>query len=120
MAGPDLGEGVDLLIHGVSGTRPEAMLGVEDVVSVAGNKLSGFYRRNPLVVHVPDPAATRPAEAFSWGGFTSGAASRALWLLLLPYGLVNAASWMHPVASSRVTPWRDGTVRAYQVVMRLM
>ncbi|MCU1676555.1 MAG: putative integral rane protein [Frankiales bacterium] len=114
-----LSEGIDLLIHGVSGTQPQAMLDVQDVVLVAGNKLSGFYRRNPVLVAAPDPVSTRPLEAFSWGGFTSGAASRALWLLLLPFGLVNAASWMHPATASRATPWQDTGVRAYQAILRV-
>jgi hypothetical protein len=119
MAGPDLGKGIDLLIHGVSGTRPEAMLDVQDVVRVAGNRLSGFYRRNPEILHVQDAASRRPIEAFSWGGFTSGAASRALWLLLLPFGLVSAASWMHPAVADRATPWRNPGVRRYEAILRL-
>jgi hypothetical protein len=120
VGGPDLGEGIDLLIHGVSGTRPEAMLDVQDVVRVGGNRLSGFYRRNPEILHVQDAISRRPVEAFSWGGFTSGAASRALWLLLLPFGLVSAASWMHPAVSDRATPWRDPLVRRYQAILRLL
>ncbi len=114
-----LDQGIDLLIHGVSGTQPSAMLDLADVVLVAGNRLSGFYRRNPLLVTVPNAASARPTEAFSWGGFTSGAASRALWLLLLPFGLVNAASWMHPATSPREAPWRDRGVRAYQGILRV-
>ena len=34
-------------------------------------------------------------ESYSWGGLTSGRASRALWLLLLPFALANLAGWMH-------------------------
>ncbi|MDQ1726504.1 MAG: hypothetical protein QOK14_549, partial [Frankiaceae bacterium] len=114
-----LDEGIDLLIHGVSGTQPPAMLDVQDVVLVAGNRLSGFYRRNPLLLQVPNATSPRPLEAFSWGGFTSGAASRALWLLLLPFGLVNAASWMHPATTPRETPWQDRGVRTYQAILRV-
>ena len=115
----DLSDGIDLLIHGVSGTQPQSMLDADDVVLVAGNRLSGFYRRNPLLLQTPSAASTRPLEAFSWGGFTSGAASRALWLLLLPFGLVNAASWMHPATLPRATPWQDKRVRAYQSILRV-
>ncbi|MDQ1725214.1 MAG: hypothetical protein QOG52_2242, partial [Frankiaceae bacterium] len=115
----DLSDGIDLLIHGVSGTQPQAMLDAQDVVLVAGNKLSGFYRRNPLLLQAPNAASARQLEAFSWGGFTSGAASRALWLLLLPFGLVNAASWMHPATLPRATPWQDKRVRAYQAILRV-
>ncbi len=46
-----------------------------------------------------DPGA-RPdgpvPEAYVWGNLTSGRASRALWLLLLPFMLVNIAYWMRP------------------------
>ena len=37
----------------------------------------------------------RHRESYSWGGLTSGKASRALWLLLLPFALANLAGWMH-------------------------
>lgn len=37
--------------------------------------------------------ATR-VEAYSWGGLTGRSQSRALWLLVLPFSLVNLAGWM--------------------------
>ena len=38
-------------------------------------------------------------EAYSWGGLTSGPASRALWLLFLPFIFINLAHWMLPPAA---------------------
>lgn len=38
-------------------------------------------------------------EAYSWGGLTSGPASRAIWLLFLPFIFINLAHWMLPPAT---------------------
>ena len=35
-------------------------------------------------------------EGYAWGGLTSGAPSRALWLLLLPFTLTNVAPRLRP------------------------
>ncbi len=85
----------ELRIHGVSGTAPEAMLQFPTVRRVAGDRRSGFYRRWAPGGRTPDRQGRR-LEAYSWGGLTSGGASRALWLLLLPFALVNLASWTEP------------------------
>lgn len=80
------------------------MLENPQVARVAGDAESGFYRRR-WVGGPPDPAlpyADRPGrrrEAYSWGGLTSGAASRTMWLLLLPFMLANVAFWMYPAAA---------------------
>lgn len=88
------GPAVELRVHGVSGTLPTAhdMLGRQDVEPVAGDRTAGFYRR---AVAEPSSSGT-VLEAYSWGNLTSGGASRALWLLLLPFMLVNVAVWMRP------------------------
>ena len=50
----------------------------------------------------PQPAIWRKvSEAYSWGGLTSGPASRALWLLFLPFIFINLAHWMLPPATRR-------------------
>ena len=75
---------VELRVHGVGGTTPEILLSHPHPVQVAGDDTAGFYR-------APDSDAV---EAYSWGGITSRAGSRALWLLLLPFALANAAGFM--------------------------
>src|SRR5258705_12100517 len=77
---------VELRVHGVSGTRPEALLScpIEFLEEVAGDKSAGFYRRQPWIEDATagSPGAWRKVlEAYSWGGLTSGPASRAVWLL---------------------------------------
>lgn len=86
---------VELRIHGVSGTPPESMLQYPVVRLVAGDARSGFYRRTLATPDGPDVVDQR-LEAYSWGGLTSGRASRVFWLLLLPFALVNVASWAQP------------------------
>jgi hypothetical protein len=86
---------VELRIHGVAGASPGSVLypdsdkpgklledGVSDGV--------GFYRPDPQ----PTPGWIR--QAYVWGGLTSGSKTRALWLLLLPFALVNIAFFMTP------------------------
>ncbi len=83
----------------------------ELIEEVAGDAAAGFYRRRrfdgdqaDLTIHgddagpasAPRTAWRRVLEAYSWGGLTSGPASRALWILFLPFILINLAHWMLP------------------------
>jgi hypothetical protein len=97
---------VELRVHGVSGTPPEALLScpTEFLDEVAGDKSAGFYRRQPWIEDATSgqPRAwTKVQEAYSWGGLTSGPASRAVWLLFLPFIFINLAHWMLPPATKR-------------------
>ncbi|GAA4897590.1 hypothetical protein [Streptomonospora salina] len=85
---------VELRVHGVSGGQAEELLDVESSVRVSGDPLAGFFRwrRKSDTETVPGV----PREIFAWGKLTSGRSSRALWLLLLPFMLVNIAYWMRP------------------------
>jgi hypothetical protein len=85
----------ELRCHGVSGPLPGSVLGFpEDMVTeVNGNADSGFWRRWMLGPEKDVPTQHR-REAFCWGGLTSRASMQALWLLLLPFSLVNLAHWM--------------------------
>ena len=91
------GTWVELRVHGVSGTPPESLLATPElrtpnVEQVAGDEYSRFFRPVPA----PDDHVL---EAYHWGRFTSGSWRHALTLLLLPFGLINAAQFMlpHPV-----------------------
>src|SRR6266540_1616725 len=90
----------ELRIHGVSGTPPDDMLGHPHPRLVAGDGVAGFYRRwwpgGRPSCDDRDVETRRHREAYSWGGLTSGAGSRALWLLLLPFMLLNVAFYMTP------------------------
>ncbi len=88
----------ELRVHGVSGTPPSAMLKHPEVLveRVAGTPTAGFYRRWYPGGTTTDDPDHRHLEAYGWGGLTSGPASRALWMLLLPFTLVNLSHWMLP------------------------
>jgi hypothetical protein len=106
----------ELRIHGVSGTPTESMLSHPHPVQVSGDKVAGFYRRGEDHVDHLDRGdrsvgggGERHVEAYTWGRLTSGVASRALWLLLLPFTLVNVATWAHPVLSGTAAPSGAGS-----------
>lgn len=103
---------IELRVHGVSGTPPEAMLGCpkEFLEQVAGDDDAGFFRRPDWVDRAAMPPDEkkwwRRMEAYSWGGLTSRKATRAVWLLFLPFSLVNLAHWMLPIAARpRAAGW---------------
>jgi hypothetical protein len=98
---PIPGPGVtEIRVHGVGGTSPVAMLGRSDLIQVSGDEISGFYRSTAEGEHT--------VEAYSWGGLTASSASRALWVLLLPFSLVNIAGWMIEPARSHKPPTGGG------------
>jgi hypothetical protein len=75
----------ELRVHGVGGSTPEQVLNSGPATRVAGDAEAGFYTAG-------DPHL----EAYCWGNLTSGGATRAFWLLMLPFTLVNASCWMGP------------------------
>jgi hypothetical protein len=114
-------EVVEIRVHGVSGTPPEDLLDVPLVVQQAGDRKAGFYKprsfaeeRDPRMID-GKPATTGPRlEGYAWGGLTSGAPSRALWLLLLPFTLLNVAPRLRPAGRS------VGNLRVLWFVSRLL
>ena len=105
----DSGTVVELRVHGVSGTPPEALLSCPDRIPRAGGRrqVGGLLpqtavdRRRPGCCGRPTGTWRRVMEAYSWGGLTSGPASRAVWLLFLPFIFVNLAHWMLPPATKQ-------------------
>ncbi|GAA3232059.1 hypothetical protein GCM10017691_26350 [Pseudonocardia petroleophila] len=90
------GHWVELRVHGVRATDPEDMLDVDRVVQVAGDELGRVFRRaDRRGVELPE-ADGHVVEAYHWGRLTSGSFGQALWLLLAPFGLVNAAQFTLP------------------------
>ncbi|WP_411084714.1 hypothetical protein [Streptomyces sp. cmx-18-6] len=115
---PDSGAALELLVHGVGGATPQEMLGDPRTVRVTGDATAAVYRRTEDAHGEKHPERYRDepvAEAYCWSGLTSGNGSRALWLLLLPFMVVNLAHWMRPTAAGRTR-----AVRLYGVVVRLV
>ncbi|MEU8888538.1 hypothetical protein [Streptomyces sp. NPDC048442] len=109
---------LELLVHGVGGATPQDMLGDPRTVRVTGDNTAAVFRRA-----VDADAEDRPAdyrdkpipEAYVWSNLTSGNGIRALWLLLLPFMVVNLAHWMRPTTEGHAR-----TIRIYGVLVRLV
>ncbi|MDC0766840.1 hypothetical protein POF73_07830 [Streptomyces sp. HD] len=108
---------LELLVHGVGGTTPQEMLDDPRTVRITGDDTAAVFRRADDVDAEarPDDYRGRPVpEAYVWCNLTSGNSARALWLLLLPFMVVNLAHWMRPTARDR-----ERTVRLYGLLVRL-
>ena len=85
----------ELRIHGVSGSDGPTMLEHPAALQVAGDAVTGFYRRwspgGRGRVSVP-----WKLEAYSWGGLTEKPLASAAWLLLAPFMMFNVAHFMLP------------------------
>ncbi|MCF3964018.1 hypothetical protein L1885_20595, partial [Streptomyces fuscigenes] len=91
---------LELLVHGVGGHTPQEMLDSARTVRVSGDATAALHRRvedTEAELRTADASGGGPAqEAYCWSGLTSGGGTRALWLLLLPFMVVNLAHWMRP------------------------
>ncbi|WHM40011.1 hypothetical protein [Streptomyces sp. BPTC-684] len=117
-AADDGGPALELLVHGVGGATPQSMLDDPRTVRVTGDETAAVHRRteDADAEDHPERYRDRPVpEAYCWANLTSGNGARALWLLLLPFMVVNLAHWMRP-------PARDAAraVRLYGVLVRLV
>jgi hypothetical protein len=90
---------VELRVHGVSGTPPDYMLGSAHTVQVAGDDRSRCFRPTDSWGHERRSPDGHVLEAFHWGRWTSGSWMQGLWLLLIPFGILNAAQFMLPAAA---------------------
>ncbi|MEZ0157166.1 hypothetical protein AB8850_04990 [Streptomyces griseorubens] len=93
------------------------MLDDPRTVRVTGDDVAAVFRRADDADAERDPGARRDGpvpEAYVWCNLTSGNGTRALWLLLLPFMVVNLAHWMRPS-----TRGRRRTVRLYGMLVRL-
>ncbi|WP_055717770.1 hypothetical protein [Streptomyces torulosus] len=115
--GTDDGTALELLVHGVGGTTPERMLDDPRTVRVTGDDTAAVFRRIDDADAEARPGDQRGGpvpEAYVWCNLTSGNGSRALWLLLLPFMVVNLAHWMRPT-----TRHRRRTIRLHGLLVRL-
>ncbi len=80
----------ELRTHGVSGAPPEDLVNDPHPLFVSGDDKAGFYRR----LDPPEIGPDRNVEAYSWSAISSRSATRAFWLLLFPFAMVNHAGWM--------------------------
>ncbi|MFF5565382.1 hypothetical protein ACFY7Z_10045 [Streptomyces sp. NPDC012623] len=112
------GAALELLVHGVGGATPQQMLDDPRAVRITGDETAAVYRRPDDVdaeLH-PERYRDRPIpEAYCWSHLTSGNGSRALWLLLLPFMVVNLAHWMRPASRGLAK-----SQRMYGVLVRLV
>ncbi|MFI6692903.1 hypothetical protein ACIBLA_14260 [Streptomyces sp. NPDC050433] len=112
------GAALELLVHGVGGATPQEMLADPYTVRITGDETAAIYRRpadEEAEAH-PERYEDGPvAEAYCWSNLTSGNGTRALWLLLLPFMVVNLAHWMRPATNGLAR-----TQRLYGVLVRLL
>ncbi|WP_405891052.1 hypothetical protein OG427_34135 [Streptomyces sp. NBC_00133] len=112
------GPALELLVHGVGGATPQDMLGDPRTIRITGDEKAAVFRRtdDEHAESHPERYEDRPIpEAYCWSNLTSGNGARALWLLLLPFMVVNLAHWMRPRAKGR-----RRTTRLYGVLVRLV
>src|SRR6202451_3591007 len=89
------GRVTELRIHGVSGSDGPTMLEHPTALQVAGDAITGFYRRwNPG--GGGRPSVGWKLEAYSWGGLTEQPLASASWVLLAPLMMYNLAPFMLP------------------------
>ncbi|ROS30415.1 hypothetical protein [Cellulomonas sp. PhB150] len=136
---------LELRVHGVANTPPAAMLGLDptQIEQVDGDALGSFWAATPRALgterpagdpRVPPPGVRR--EGYSWGamarlstvpalGKASGLVAgviRALWVLIIPFGLANVAYWTRDAdePTGRRSSAAGGLVRLFGLALTLL
>lgn len=103
----------ELRIHGVGGSSGADLLGVasaDDVVVAGEGRETVFYARR----------TDRSVEGYVWGRLTSNRLLQPLWVLLLPFTLVNVAGWAHhPFSTASPGERRETAVGSGEVSWRI-
>lgn len=91
-------EVVELLVPGLGPVDRDALLWPRGVDRISGDNKAGLYRAGQPDTGVVPGTSGQPLvrEVYDWTRLTIGGASRALWLFLLPFLLVNRVAWMQP------------------------
>ncbi|MGI8882123.1 MAG: hypothetical protein ACR2KJ_16760 [Jatrophihabitans sp.] len=109
---------LELRIHGVGGAPASDNLETPDTLQEAGDSTAGFYR--PWYPGGRPAATDVRREAYCWGKLNYRSASRALWLLLISFMIVNVAYWTLPAtAPGNAGAARNATSRALLRVLAL-
>ena len=108
---------LELRIHGVGGAPASDNLQSPATVQVAGDGTAGFYR----AWFPGGSAAGQPRrEAYCWGGLNTRASSRALYLMLVGFMLVNVAHWALPGRPTKRQPIANAIAGAALRVLALV
>ena len=108
-------EVVELRVHGVGGSPPDALLGVAspaDCLREAGGADDLGGGQTVFVSRRGD----RAVQGYIWGALTEKPALQPLWLLLLPFTLMNVSGWMHPPLEELRTRGR-GPLRLFRALI---
>ncbi len=107
---------VELRIHGVGGSPGPSILGLdsgEEVLVVAGGPNPVFLGPRPR--HELDPQVA--VEGYDWGALTSSSPWQPLWVVLLPFTLMNVAGWAQPELDGKRVRFVRFTVHAASLVL---
>jgi len=110
---------VELLVPGLGPVDQEALLRpTANIGRISGDDKAGLYRSGVDLRKMIRPAAR---EVYDWTRLTIGGASRALWLFLMPFLLVNLVAWMQPRWPSGIDEgWRRKAGAVYEFCARLL
>lgn len=103
---------VEVRVHGVTGTPPEDALGSAFVTQIAGSDRGRVYARANALGNSKPASGGHWLEACQWGEPGPGSWRQGLWFLLIPFALVNAASFMLPRTEHRLGRLLRGVAEA--------